>query len=123
MIGMIFGLNSIILPCSVLELCQFKDFARLLDHPVYVNVGSREKLKRKLDRYFQTTATKRKRLETVARTVETPPGELCVAFKMYLYIVYTITVPQDVIASQYQAESLVESIADHLEPLVKDVAV
>ena len=35
MIGMIFGLNSIILSCSVLELCQFKDFARLLDHPVY----------------------------------------------------------------------------------------
>ena len=35
MIGMIFGLNSIILPCSVLELCQFKDFARLLDHPVH----------------------------------------------------------------------------------------
>ena len=34
---MIFGLNSIILPCSVLELCQFKDFARLLDHPVYYN--------------------------------------------------------------------------------------
>ena len=31
MIGMIFGLNSIILPCSVLELSQFKDFARLLD--------------------------------------------------------------------------------------------
>ena len=89
----------------------------------HVDVGSREKLKRKLDRYIQTTATKRKRLETVARTVETPPGELCVAFKMYLYIVYTITVPQDVIATQYQAESLVESIADHLEPLVKDVAV
>ena len=38
------------------------------------------------DRYFQTTATKRKRLETVAGTVErtnAPPGKLCVAFKMY----------------------------------------
>ena len=41
----------------------------------HVDVGNREKLKRKLYRYFQTTATKRKRLETVARTVETPPGE------------------------------------------------
>ena len=47
----------------------------------HVDVRSREKLKRKLDRYFKTTATKRKRLEAVARTVETPPGELCVALK------------------------------------------
>ena len=41
-----------------------------------------------------------------------------------MYKLYTITVPQeDVIATQYQAGSLVESIAGHLEPLVKDVAV
>ena len=44
MIGMIFGLNSIILPCSVLELCQFKDFARLLDHPVYGKVYEKRDL-------------------------------------------------------------------------------
>ena len=53
---------------------------------VHVDVRSKETLKRRLDRYFQTTATKRKRLETVARTVErtnAPPGKLCVAFKMY----------------------------------------
>ena len=37
-IGMLFGLKSIIFPCSVLELYQFKDFARLLDHPVHTYI-------------------------------------------------------------------------------------
>ena len=37
---------------------------------------------------------------------------------------YHVTVPQeDDVAAQDQAESLGDSIADHLEPLVKDVAV
>ena len=36
---------------------------------------------------------------------------------------YHVTVPQeDDVAAQDQAESLGDSIADHLEPLVKDVA-
>ena len=60
----------------------------------HVDVGSREKLKRKLDRYFQTTATKRKRLETVARTVETPPGELCVAFKIFICCIHHNSSPR-----------------------------
>ena len=42
---------------------------------------------------------------------------------LYMYVCVFVTVSQeDVVAGQDQAESLGGSIADHLEPLVKDVA-
>ena len=59
---------------------------------VHVDSRGREKLKRKLDRYFQTSATKRKRLESVTGSVGKTNallGELCVNLKyMYMYVLF-----------------------------------
>ena len=62
------------------DLCIRTDFVP----SIFVHVDVRSGEKRKLDRYFQTTATKRKRLETVARGQwKEQMHKLCVAFKMY----------------------------------------
>ena len=87
MIGMIFGLNSIILPCSVLELCQFKDFARLLDHPVYIYGTVSEKIALRIIIYIKCYKNASRLNRYIFRTVN--------AINFLFSALYTTPFPYD----------------------------